>query len=295
MAFNNFPKDKNNIQNINKNNEGESDFKKENLIKNKDIFEQKNIVLYKAGKHMEKEDLIIKEFPLTIFINKYELLTLMVLKENLEYLVIGFLASEGLIKNISEIIYLEFKQNNTVVMVELESDFKPGRFKKRTLTSGCGSGSTFLNLKECTESQLVENRKQIAAVKIFDLMKKLQEDSSYFKLTGGTHISALAESEDILFRVEDIGRHNTLDKIIGRALKEEIKLDDKIILTSGRISSEMIIKVLRQGIPFLVSRSAPTDKAVNTALEHGLTLIGFCRGQRMNIYSGTERIIKNQK
>ncbi len=295
MVLDNFADKDNNFQNIDKNNEEETYYKDENLLENKDIFEQKNIVLYQRGKCLEKEDLIINESPLTIFINKYELLTLMVLKENLEELVIGFLAAEGLIKNISEIINLEFKQNNTVIMVELESDFKPGRFKKRTLTSGCGSGSTFLNLKECTESQFVKNKKQIEAVKIFDLMKKLQEDSSYFKLTGGTHISALAESEDILFRIEDIGRHNTLDKIIGRALKEKIKLDDKIILTSGRISSEMIIKVLRQGIPFLVSRSAPTDKAVNTALEYGLTLIGFCRGQRMNIYSGTERIIKNQK
>jgi FdhD protein len=124
-------------------------------------------------------------------------------------------------------------------------------------------------------------------------LKKLQEDSSYFKLTGGTHISALADSENILFRMEDIGRHNTLDKIIGKALKEKVNLDNKIILTSGRISSEMIIKVLRQGIPFLVSRSAPTDQAINTAVERGLTLIGFCRGRRMNIYSGADRIIKN--
>jgi FdhD protein len=292
MVFNNSSINKNNIQNINKK-EKYYAFKKENAAKNKDVFEQKNIVLYKSGNRLEKEDLIIKEFPLTIFINKYELLTLMVLKENLEYLVIGFLAAEGLIKKRSEIVKLEFKQNDSVVMVELESDFKPGRFKKRTLTSGCGSGSTFLNLEECKKSQFIKNRDQIAAVKIFDLMKKLQEDASYFKLTGGTHISALAEPENILFRIEDIGRHNTLDKIIGRALKEEIELDNKIILTSGRISSEMIVKVLRQGIPFLVSRSAPTDKAVNIALENSLTLIGFCRGQRMNIYSGTERIIKN--
>jgi FdhD protein len=129
MVFNNSSINKNNIQNINKK-EKYYAFKKENAAKNKDVFEQKNIVLYKSGNRLEKEDLIIKEFPLTIFINKYELLTLMVLKENLEYLVIGFLAAEGLIKKRSEIVKLEFKQNDSVVMVELESDFKPGRFKK---------------------------------------------------------------------------------------------------------------------------------------------------------------------
>jgi FdhD protein len=293
MVSNEFSNNKDNIQNIDKNSKKAADYNKEKLTEKKDIFEKKDIALYKIGECLDKEDLIIKEFPLTIFINKYELLTLMVLKENLEELIIGFLAAEGLIKEKSEITALDFKQNKTIAMVEIESDFNPGRFKKRTLTSGCGSGSTFLNLKDCAESQFIENKEKIEAEKIFDLMKKLQEDSSYFKLTGGTHISALADSENILFRMEDIGRHNTLDKIIGKALKEKVNLDNKIILTSGRISSEMIIKVLRQGIPFLVSRSAPTDQAVNTAVERGLTLIGFCRGRRMNIYSGADRIIKN--
>jgi FdhD protein len=293
MVSNEFSNNKDNIQNIDKNSKKAADYNKEKLTEKKDIFEKKEIALYKTGECLDKEDLIIKEFPLTIFINKYELLTLMVLKENLEELIIGFLAAEGLIKEKSEITALDFKQNKTIAMVEIESDFNPGRFKKRTLTSGCGSGSTFLNLKDCAESQFIENKEKIEAEKIFDLMKKLQEDSSYFKLTGGTHISALADSENILFRMEDIGRHNTLDKIIGKALKEKVNLDNKIILTSGRISSEMIIKVLRQGIPFLVSRSAPTDQAINTAVERGLTLIGFCRGRRMNIYSGADRIIKN--
>ncbi|MFW6000772.1 MAG: formate dehydrogenase accessory sulfurtransferase FdhD [Halanaerobium sp.] len=293
MVLNNLSNNKNNIQNIDKNSEKTSGDKEQNLTKNIDIFEKKDIFLYKTGECLDKEDIIIKEFPLTIFINKYEFLTLMVLKENLEELIIGFLAAEGLIRDQSDITALEFRQNKKIAVVEIESDFNPERFKKRTLTSGCGSGSTFLNLKDCTEGQFIENKDKIEAEKIFDLMKKLQEDSSYFKLTGGTHISALAEPENILFRMEDIGRHNTLDKIIGKALKEEVNLDNKIILTSGRISSEMIIKVLRQGIPFLVSRSAPTDQAVNTAVKLGLTLIGFCRGRRMNIYSGVDRIIKN--
>lgn len=257
----------------------------------RDIFIEKEIRKFKINKFMGEKDLLIKESPLTIFINGYQFLTLMILKENLEELITGFLAAEGIIKESKEIIGLEFKAEKTVAMIEINKEFFPGDYKKRTLSSGCGSGSTFLNLKDCAQAREIRSKKKVAALKFTELMQKMQSNSDYFRQTGGTHTAALASAEKLIYQVEDIGRHNALDKVIGWALINKLDLKDKIILTSGRISSEMIIKVLKQQIPFLLSRSAPTDAAVNIAVERNLTLVAFCRGKRFNIYSGEERVI----
>lgn len=257
----------------------------------KEIFKNEKIKRFKIDEIREVEDLIIKESPLTLFINGYQFLTLMILQENLRELITGFLAAEGIIKEAADIIEMKFKQQNTIVMVEIKPDFSPNNYKKRTLTSGCGSGTSFLNLKDCAEAETIKSSQKIEALKFTELVRELQANSAYFQKTGGTHTAALAEADQILYQMEDIGRHNAIDKVIGKAKLESIELKDKIILTSGRISSEMAVKVLRQGIPFLVSRSAPTDTAVKTARDRNLTLIAFCRGKRFNIYSGSERII----
>lgn len=257
---------------------------------NKEIIKRKNIRRFKINKFIEQEDLIIRERPLTLFINGYQFLTLMVLKENLKDLITGFLAAENIIEVEKEIINIEFKYEKTVALVEISRDFFPGDYKKRTLTSGCGAASTFINLKDCAAAKTISSKIKIQAASFCSLMNELQQNSNYFQETGGTHTAALAEANQILFQLEDIGRHNALDKVIGRALIEDINLRDKIVLSSGRISTEMVVKVLKQEIPFLVSRSAPTDAAVKIARDRNMTLIGFCRGKQFNIYSGEERI-----
>jgi FdhD protein len=257
----------------------------------KEILITEKIRKFKINEFIEAEDVVINENPVTLFINGYQFLTLMILKENLEELITGFLASEGLIEKRQDIKNIIFKNNKTVALIEIEEDFHPNDYKKRTLTSGCGGGKTFINLKDSAEAQEIKSSQQYPAEKFTVLMQKMQQNTNYFQKTGGTHTAALANAEKIIYQLEDIGRHNALDKIIGRALIENINLKDKIMLTSGRISSEMIIKVLKQGIPFLVSRSAPTNAAVKIARDRNITLIGFCRGQRFNIYSGEERIM----
>jgi FdhD protein len=259
-----------------------------------DIFAKEKIRKFKIDKFIESEDLIIKEEPLTLFVNGYQFLTLMILKENLKEMITGFLAAEGIIKSRKDLKKIEFKYEQTVALVEVEGDFSPADYKKRTLTSGCGGGTTFINLKDCAETQQIESKQQFRAEIFTDLMTQMQQNSVYFKKSGGTHTAALASAEKVIYQLEDIGRHNALDKVIGRALLENIDLKDKIVLTSGRISSEMIIKVLKQGIPFLVSRSAPTEAAFKIAGERNITLIGFCRGSRFNIYSGEERVILSE-
>lgn len=249
-----------------------------------------NIRKFKINEFIDQEDLIIKESPLTLFINGYQFLTLMVLKEDLEVLITGFLAAEGIIKAKKEIIKIEFKFNKTVAVIEITSEFLPLNYKKRTLTSGCGAASTFINIEDCAAAETINSKLKIKAAKITALMIKLQQKSGYFQKTGGTHTAALAEPDRIIYQFEDIGRHNALDKVIGKAINDNLRMTDKIVLSSGRISSEMIIKALKQRIPFLVSRSAPTDAAVKIARDRNMTLIGFCRGKRFNIYSGEEKI-----
>ncbi|RCW54627.1 formate dehydrogenase accessory sulfurtransferase FdhD [Halanaerobium sp. ST460_2HS_T2] len=251
---------------------------------------RKNIRKFKINKFIDEQDLIISEEPLTLFINGYQFLTLMVLQEDLEELIMGFLAAEGIIEGKNDLKKIDFKYDRTVAMIEVKGDFSPAAYKKRTLTSGCGGGSTFINLKDCAAASHISSDLKLIAAKIPLLMSNLQQNSEYFQQTGGTHIAALATDNQIIYQFEDIGRHNTLDKVIGRALKDNIQLTNKIVLTSGRISSEMVVKILKQKIPFLVSRSAPTEAALKIARARNLTLIGFCRGKRFNIYSGEERI-----
>lgn len=244
----------------------------------------------KNNSKKELKDSIIKEQPFTIFVNGYELVTLMSLPKDLKELTIGFLASEGLLKNLNEIINMKFSHQNSIIQVELDKDIDINLFKKRTLTSGCGKGVTFSNLKECSTAVITGNKLTMESNNIVELMINMQKRAKLFDETGGTHTSALTDNDSIIYVIEDIGRHNTIDKIIGKSYLDKIDLTDKAILTSGRVSSEIIIKVLKQKIPILISRSAPTTAAVEIAREKDLTLIGFTRGNRFNIYSDVDRI-----
>jgi len=158
----------------------------------KDIFSNKKIRRFKINKFIETEDTIINESPLTLFINGYQFLTLMILKENLEELIIGFLAAEGIIKNKQDIRNIDLKYEKTVAMVEIKEEFSPNNYKKRTLTSGCGGGSTFINLEDCAGTQEIKTKQKYQAESFTSLMFELQQNSKYFQQTGGKHTAPLA-------------------------------------------------------------------------------------------------------
>ncbi|MGM0603691.1 MAG: formate dehydrogenase accessory sulfurtransferase FdhD [Bacillota bacterium] len=263
------------------------------MIKNfseNNTVEKITILKFNSEKFEKREDDIIMETPLTIFVNDYELVTLMCLPANREELAVGFLFSESIIDSFADIDEISFKLEKTAVKIKINKKLNLNFFRKRTLTSGCGGGMTFKNIKDCAEAENIDSQFKIGAEHICDMMTEMLQKADFFNKTGGTHISALADREGIIFTFEDIGRHNTLDKIIGRSAKNKINLKNKIIFSSGRISSEMVAKVLKSNIPLLVSHSAPTSAAVKMAEDRNLTLVGFCRGKRMNIYSGEERI-----
>ncbi|AKL95710.1 formate dehydrogenase family accessory protein FdhD [Clostridium aceticum] len=239
------------------------------------------------------EDAVVVEYPFTIFLNGEEFITLLCSPSGLEYLVVGFLVSEGIIKSKKDIekITIDEEKGHAHVSLANNTNFVEKLFGKRTVTTGCGKGTVFYNVLDSLGTHPIESSLKVKAQSILSLSNKLNKSSVLFKETGGVHSCGLCNQEEIIIFHEDVGRHNALDKIVGEAFLKEINLEDKILITSGRISSEMIIKTAKQKIPILVSRSAPTDLSVGIAKELGITLIGFARGKRMNIYQGEERII----
>lgn len=234
-----------------------------------------------------EEDITVTEFPFTIFLNDNEFITLLCTPKSLENLAIGFLSSEGFISSLKDIanIKIDIEKGLGYVTIKNNSQLSEKIFGKRTITTGCGKGTIFYNAMDSFKTKKIENTMSINKEDIISLMKVFNENSETFKETGGVHSCALCTKDGIIVFEEDIGRHNALDKIIGWALKNEVDLKDKIILTSGRISSEILIKAGKKQIPVIVSRSAPTSLAVEMARELNILLIGFARGEKMNIYS----------
>ncbi len=238
------------------------------------------------------EDTVARELPLTIILNNQELVTLLCSPTDLDYLAVGFLASEGLLKSRDEIKKLIVDDRRGVVRVETEADKElAGELLfKRLITSGCGRGASFYSAAD-TQGQIeVESRTEISALEVFTLVKEFQHRSQVYRTTGGVHSAALCDTKSILVFTEDIGRHNAVDKIFGQCVLKDISTDDRIIITSGRSSSEILLKVAKRGIPILVSKSAPTNLGVRLAVDLGITLVGFVRGQRMNVYANGWRV-----
>ncbi|ABR47217.1 formate dehydrogenase family accessory protein FdhD [Alkaliphilus metalliredigens QYMF] len=239
------------------------------------------------------EDTVVVEYPFTIFINGEEFITLLCSPSGLEYLAVGFLVSEGIIKskkNIEKVVLDEEKGHAYIDLIS-KTDFAEKLSGKRTVTTGCGKGTIFYNVLDSLGTHSIKSDMKVKAESILNLSSLLNQNSQLFKETGGVHSCALCSEDEIVMFHEDVGRHNALDKIVGEAFLKEISLEDKILITSGRISSEMIIKTAKRKIPILVSRSAPTDLSVGIAKELDLTLIGFARAKRMNIYHGEDRIL----
>jgi FdhD protein len=238
------------------------------------------------------EDIIVKEFPLTIVFNGDELVTLLCSPANLKYLALGFLFSEGLIKKKEEIKQTIIDEAKGVVRVDTHDsriDENDVVFK-RIITPGCGRGASFYSAAD-SGLQSVRSNVEIKASVVFDLMKIFQHRSLVFRTTGGVHSAALADGREIIIFNEDIGRHNAIDKIFGECFDNDISVNDRIILTSGRVSSEIVIKIARRQVPVLISKSAPTSSGIRLSNELGITLVGFVRGTRMNVYTHDQRII----
>ncbi|MDP6142336.1 MAG: formate dehydrogenase accessory sulfurtransferase FdhD [Dehalococcoidales bacterium] len=237
------------------------------------------------------EQVVAKEILVTIFFNGQELVTLLCSPKDLNYLAIGFLASEGLLKSKDEIKKIEVDDWLGVVRVETKENLASGSrlFSKRLITSGCGGAATFYSIDDATIPK-VETRMTISADDVFDLVNKFQHNSEVYLATHGVHSAALCDGKRMLVFNEDIGRHSAVDKIFGKCLLEDISIENRLIMSSGRITSEILHKVARRGIPIIISISAPTSLGVKIANELGITLIGSVKGKKMNVYTNDWRL-----
>ncbi len=239
------------------------------------------------------DDIVVREFPLTIILNNQELVTLLCTPAHLDYLAIGFLSSEGLLKSKDEIKKITVDEQRGVARVETgEETRKAGELVfKRLITSGCGRGASLYSAADVMGQKKVESKTSISASEVFELVREFQHRSQIFRTTGGVHSAALCDTKNILIFSEDIGRHNAIDKIFGECILKSIQTDSRIIITSGRVSSEILLKAVKRNIPLLISKSAPTDMGVKLAGDLGITLVGFVRGKRMNVYANDWRVI----
>jgi FdhD protein len=254
--------------------------------------ERVKVIHIKEGEKKLEEKETIKEIPLTIFLNEEELVTLLCTPRDLKYLAIGFLATSGFIKKKEDIEKISIDEEKGVIKVDVrDSSVLLKNFSKRIITSGCGKGTLFYELSDTLGCSIVESDTKIKQKEIFALMREFQKNSSLFKKTGGVHSAALCKDGVIVKRNEDIGRHNAIDKIFGECFLKGIPMGDKTMLTSGRISSEIVLKVAKWSIPIIISRCAPTHLAVKLAEKLKLTLIGFVRGESMNIYTNPQRVV----
>jgi len=242
------------------------------------------------------EDVVAREFPLIIILNDQELVTLLCSPTDLRYLAVGFLSSEGLLESKDEIKKILVDDERGVVRLETTGDkgFTQDVLFKRVISSGCGRGASFYSTADIT-NQKVESQMEMSAHNVFTLVSDFQHRSQIYRMTGGVHSAALCDTENILVFSEDIGRHNAIDKIFGECILKDISTDGRIIITSGRISSEILLKVAKRNIPIIISISAPTDLGVKLANDLGITLLGFVRGKRINAYTNDWRIVRDGK
>ncbi len=255
---------------------------------------------------------VIGEAPWKLYVNGRELLSFLCTPTDLHHLALGFLHSEGLMKSLDDLVslkvYLDEHRchwlvpalglNATLTMgvaeesvgaidVRLRGDPLAG-LGPQILTTGCAGGVTFDDLLAAHAPLTSETT--VTVEQIRELMRQLSQSSELYRRCRGVHASALAEGDRLLVVAEDVGRHNTLDKIRGRCLLEDIPTAHRILLSTGRISSEMITKAVKMGVPVVVSRTSPTALSVRLARAWGMTLIGYARGRRMNVYAGHERV-----
>lgn len=255
------------------------------------VITKRNVLKVRYGEASIEEDSLINEYPFTIFLNGSEFLTLLCTNQSLDYLIVGFLISEGLIDSKEDIKKIEINDEKGVGYVETTSkgNLMEKLYGKRTLTSGCGKGTVFYSVVDSFKSQSVDQNFKVDLESVKEVVRKFNRYSDTFLETGGVHSCALSDGKDIVLFSDDIGRHNALDKIVGEAVMKDISLKDKVVLTTGRISSEIMIKIAKRGIPAIVSKSAPTELALEIAEELGITVIGFARGQKLNIYTNISR------
>lgn len=234
---------------------------------------------------------IANERPLTLYLDSYELVTLMTLGTHPELLTLGYLKNQGLISDLNEIksIQVDWQVNAAAVTTFEDRDDWKEKLGPRIVTTGCGQGTVFGNIMEQLEAIELTPPK-LKQSTIYALLKNLNDYNDVYKNAGAVHGCALCVGSEIFTFIEDVGRHNAVDAIAGKMLLDGVKGNDKLFYTTGRLTSEMIIKVAQMGIPALLSRSGITRMGLKLAQDLGVTMFSRARGKHFLIFNGAENI-----
>lgn len=234
---------------------------------------------------------VVVERPLTLFLNGREIVTMMTIGDYPQYLAVGYLLNQNMLAADDEIVGVEFDAETETVVVRTKrvTDYEE-KLKKKTLTSGCAQGTAFGDLMERFETVTLPTDAKLKTSWLYRLMRKINTAPSLYLEAGAIHGCVLCQGDRPLVYMEDVGRHNAVDKIAGWMFLEKSDPADKIFYTTGRLTSEMVIKTVRMGIPILVSRSGFTAWGVDLARKANLTLIGRARGARFVTLAGEGRI-----
>ncbi len=244
-------------------------------------------IVYDSQKTSPVNGHIVAEAPLCIHINGQPWVTLMCSPHALDDLVIGYLRSEGLITSVEEVELLEFAPNSTCADVWLKHP-PPTLPRRATVTSGCGGGLTFAEID--TELPPIRTTRTLSPDELIAQMRALLHSARQYHRARGIHASALSDGESLVLVAEDVGRHNTVDRLWGAALRSGISPQDHILLTTGRISSEMLRKAAKMRVPLVASRTSPTSLSVELATRWHITLVGYVRNTSFRVYTVPERL-----
>jgi len=243
------------------------------------------------------QDVIIKERPITLFVNGKELAAIVCSPVHLKELAVGFLYSEGIFQERKDLRAVSVNEEEGIIRVEADGRIPSDEdLRKRYVTTCSGKGkTTFYLVDDMLKIKPAESGLVLTVDEILHLSEEIEKNTVVFRSTGGTHGVSLCTSKEVICTFEDIGRHNAVDKMVGYCLLKGISLDDKVIVFSGRISSEIIIKIARIKSPMIISRGAPTDMALGIAKQLGITVIGFARPDKFNVYSNDQRVALENK
>jgi len=232
------------------------------------------------------------ERPLTLFLNSREIVTMMTIGDYPDYLAVGYLRNQNMLHDDDEITGIDYDDDiNTIVVRTAKDTNFEDKLKKKTLTSGCAQGTVFGDVMETFDTVQLPTDIEIRTSQLYPLIKAINMAPSLYLKAGAIHGCVLCEHDRPLVYMEDVGRHNAVDKIAGWMFMQGVSGGDKIFYTTGRLTSEMVIKTVQMGIPALVSRSGFTAWGVDLARKAGVILIGRARGQRFVALSGEDRIV----
>lgn len=250
-------------------------------------------VYSKDGGYTVRRQWVVKEKPVTLYLNQREVVTLVCAGNHLDELAVGFFRAEGFIEELADLQRLEVDEENGKVEITTSggTQLADRLWAKRTITSGCGKGSVFYYALDALLSKPVVSDLRVSAAQVWARVEELSRMSDTYRRTHGVHNTALTTVDEIILFRDDIGRHNAVDMMVGHAFLHAIPLQDKMLISTGRLTSEILIKAAKVGIPVLVSRNTATSLAIELAEQLNITLIGYARAGKFTVYCGAERLL----